>query len=299
MIKYIESLRLSSKIYFLLIICLAGCDFLKMKEGKLSEDEQEPVARVHDNYLYESDIEGIITQGVNKSDSASIIERYVKSWIKKQLLIAEAASNIEFDESEIERKILDYRYALIIHKFEEFYINKELDKEVTEGQIEQYYRDNIENFELKQNIIRGIFIKVPKEAPKLDKAKKLLRSNKKKDKAELRSYCFRFATSYSLEDSVWLNFDEVIKNTPLMDIPNKVQFLKENQYVETSDKEYEYFMKIEDYKITDQISPLQFVKDQIVNIIINKRKLDLANQLEEDIFKEAQNNNDFEIYKEN
>lgn len=291
-------MRLNNKIYLVALLSLASCDLIKMKENNEPADESPVIARVHDTYLYESDIEGMAPKGVAGIDSADLIERYVKSWIKKQLMISEAASKVEFDESEIERKILDYRYALMVHKFEEYYVSKELNTKVTEEQINQYYKNNIDNFELKQNIIRGIFIKVPKEAPKLEKVKQLLNSSVKRDKAELISYCFRFATTYSLEDSVWLNFDEVIKNTPLMDIPNKVQFLKENKYVETSDNNYAYFLKLKEFKISDQISPLEFVKDQITTIIINKRKLELANQLEEEIYNRAQKNNDFEIYKE-
>jgi hypothetical protein len=44
---------------------------------------------------------------------------------------------------------------------------------------------------------------------------------------------------------------------------------------------------------------LEFVRDNIVEIIVNKRKIALANQLETDIYSEAQNNNDFEIYGHN
>jgi hypothetical protein len=42
---------------------------------------------------------------------------------------------------------------------------------------------------------------------------------------------------------------------------------------------------------------LEFVKDDIRNIILNKRKVELAKKLEDDVFKEAQDDEDFEIYK--
>jgi hypothetical protein len=96
-----------------------------------------------------------------------------------------------------------------------------------------------------------------------------------------------------------LNFQELIQSTPLASIPNQEQYLKNNKYVETSDQNFEYFLYIDEYKIADQISPLEFVRDNIVEIIVNKRKIALANQLETDIYSEAQNNNDFEIYGHN
>lgn len=289
-----------NKLLFILLFFLHSCDMIKMKKEPEESNEQSAViARAYDNNLYEHDIKGIVSENVSKQDSANIISRYVNNWIRKQLLIHEAASKIDFDQAELERKILDYRYALMVYEYEKYYIDQTLDKTVTEEEIKEYYNQNIANFELKQNIIRGIFVKVPKEAPKIDKLKKLIVSNKSKDIKDLRSYCFRFATSYSLDDSLWVNFDEVIKNTPLMGIPNKVQFLKENDFIESEDQDYLYFIKIHEYKISDERPPLEFVKDEIENIIINRRKIKLSNELEEKIYNKAKENNDFKIYSSN
>lgn len=293
-----NSLKINSLSIFLCFFIFSGCDLVKMKDKPNDEatESTEVIARVYDKNLLKKDISSIISEDTSPEDSANIISRYVKSWIKKQLLINEAASTIDFDEAELERKILDYRYALMIYEYEKYYINDELDKEVSEAQIEDFYKNNLANFELKQNIVRGMYIKVAKDAPKIERLKKLIHSNKNSDKKELKSYCFRFATSYSLDDSLWVNFDELIKNTPLMGMPNKVQFLRENEHIETEDEEFLYFIRISDYKISDQISPLEFVKDEIANIIINKRKLELAKQLEERIYDQAKENEDFEIF---
>ena len=279
---------------------VASCDLFKIKETppELSTDTP-PVARAYDKYLYPEDLEGLTSDAINVGDSTDIVERYVRSWIKKQLLIDLASSTIDFDEAELSRKILDYRYALMVHEYKQYHINEKLHTEVTEQEIQDYYEANQDNFELKQNIIRGIFIKLPKEAPRINTVGKLIRSKKPNDREELASYCFQFATYYTLEDTVWLNFDELIRSTPLASIPNQEQYLKNNKYVETNDQNFEYFLLINEYKIADQISPLEFVSDNIEEIIVNKRKIALANQLETDIYSEAQKNNDFEIYREN
>ncbi len=279
---------------------ISGCDLFQIKEKQSDATLQTPpIARVYDKFLYPEDLEGLTSEAINNSDSSDIAERYIQSWIKKQLLIDEASSMIDFDEAEISRKILDYRYALMVHEFKQYHINNQLKTNVSEDEIQTYYQANQDNFELKQNIIRGIFIKLPKEAPKINTVGKLIRSQKPKDKEELASYCFQFATYYTLEDTVWLNFEELIQSTPLASIPNQEQYLKNNRYVETNDQNFQYFLYIDEYKIADQISPLEFVRDNIEEIIVNKRKIALANQLETDIYSEAQRNNDFEIYRNN
>ncbi|MGB3850188.1 MAG: peptidyl-prolyl cis-trans isomerase [Tunicatimonas sp.] len=273
-------------------------NFLRFKNQEATEGIiRQPVARVYDNYLYEQDLEGLVDESSSAEDSANLVGRYIDTWVKKQLLLAEAASQMNIDEAEMERKILDYRYALIVYEFEKNYVNQEVDTEVSDRDIEQYYDEHKDNFELKQNIIKGIFAKVPQEAPRVGRLRNLFQGELDEEaRAEIRSYCLSFASAYSLDDSTWYNFEEVIANTPLVSIPNKVQFLQKNEYVETSDDIYVYFVKVQEYKISDQISPLEFVKDDIVKIITNQRKVALTQQLEEDIYRDAKKNNEFEIF---
>ena len=281
----------------LMLLYFVSCDLVKVKqdnEGKV--DLPKPIARVNSTYLYPSDLEGIVPPGTSASDSIDRVSIYIKNWIRKQLLIDEATSKIDFDEADIQRKILDYRYSLIAYGYQEYYINQNLNKDVTEKEVQDYYNENSDNFLLKQNIIRGIFIKVPKDAPKINQLKRLIFSSRKKNIEELKSYCFSYATNYSLEDSTWINFEEIIKNTPLAEVPNKVQFLRTRKYVESFDENSKYFLRIKEFKKTDDIAPLQVVRDQVVDIIINKRKVKLARHLEKEVYDKAVESNAFEIY---
>ena len=262
---------------------------------KKNTEQEAAIARVHEKYLYLKDIERIVPKGTSSQDSASFVNRYIESWIRKQLMLSKAGE-IDMDKVEIERKIQDYQYALIVYEYQKKYIQENLDTTITDKEIEDYYKANLANFELKQNIIKGRFIKIPIDAPKIDQVKKWVKSQGNKELKELKSYCFRFATLYSLEDSLWFNFDEVIQNTPFKSIPNKIQFLHNNRYIEAEDSNFVYILKINDYEITDQISPLEFVKETIKNIITNKRKVELIRNLEESIYKGAKLNDEFEIY---
>ena len=292
----LKTLKTSCVILFAIV--LVSCDLFQRKEETPSVVlSLKPIARVYDQYLYPEDIDGLTQEGINSSDSADISERYVKSWINKKLLISQASSKIDFDEAALARKILDYRYALIVHEFKQYYINQHLDKDVSDQEIETYYKEHEDNFQLKQNIMRGIFIKVPNEAPRINKISNLIRSKKAEDIEELKSYCFQFAAYHQLDQEIWQNFEDVIRNTPMVSIVNQEQYLKQNKYVETSDQNFSYFMYIHEYKISDQNSPLEFVRDDIINIILNKRKITLSDQLEAEIYNQANENNDFEIYR--
>jgi len=291
---------LIKSIALLLSICtLVSCEYLEYKNSDKGEDSdiEKPLASVGDIYLYPKDVAGLIPKGMTGQDSVDLIEQHIKGWIKKQLLIAEARKQFAFDEAELERRVLDYRYALMIHEFEKYNISRRLDTFISDEEIYAYYNENIDNFELKQNILRGTFIQINKDAPKLYRLRSLLRSDKERDKDELKSYAFSFATKVHMDDSVWVNFEDVIAGTPLADIPNKTDFLRRSSLYEIPGDHFIYFLKINEYKIQNEISPLEFVRDDVQKIILNRRKVKLAKELEEEIYKKAMDDDEFKIYR--
>jgi CRISPR/Cas system-associated exonuclease Cas4 (RecB family) len=280
------------------ILVLAGCDLIQMKTSGTKDNESRTmVARVNNTYLFKDDLEGIVATGTLKEDSVIRVEAYINNWIRKQLLIQEAARKIDINEAAVERKILDYRFSLIAYEYQSYYVKQNLDTTVSAEAIETYYKENLDNFILKQNIVQATFLKVPKTAPRTNKVKDLILSAKGKGQNELKSYCLSFSATCHLADSTWMVFDELVKNTPMVEIPNKIQFLKAYPYYETSDDSYLYFLKVNKYRISDNISPLEFVKDDIRNIILNRRKVDLAKKLEEDVFNNAVREKEFEIFR--
>lgn len=280
-----------------IILAIESCEWVQIKKNDTEQVVNKPIARVQDKFLYKQDIEGIAPKGTNPADSANMVYRYIQNWIKKQLMIAEASNSIEFDRAEIERKILDYRYALMAYEFEKKHVFMNLDKEVTDKEIGEYYLKNKDNFPLKQNIVRCVFLQVPKESPKLKDITKAISGNSESAKSQLKSLSLRYATKTHLEDTIWLKFDDVFQSVPLA-IEDQARFLKENKgkLIEAADQEYVYLVNIRDFKTEGEISPLEYINEDIETIIINKRKIALARQLEEDIYNKALKNKNFEIY---
>lgn len=277
----------------LIFMLLTACEFFIPKEVK-----EEPItAKVGEKHLYVSDLDGLFPNNISASDSAKLAEKYIEDWVKKQLMISRSSQSTNVNEAEIERKVLDYRYALIVHSFIKNYIDQNLNHEVSDEEVKSYYVEKSDNFLLKQNIIKCQYVKVPKTAPNLRRFKTDFRKNSDKKEEDIKSYITQFASKSFLEDSIWVIFDEVILDTPLEGIKDKRQFLEKNKYSETSDDEYTYFLKVFEFKGSDQISPLEFILEDIKSIIINKRKITLKKELEETIYEEAKQQNLFEVYR--
>ena len=279
----------------LIVLTAFSCEWVYQNRSKEYQG-RIPVARVNNTFLYKDELAGIVSNGTSKEDSVSRIQSYVNSWIRKQLLIQEATRKIDINEAAVERKILDYRYSIIAYEYQNSYIKKNLDTVVSNQAIEAYYKDNVDNFILKQNIVKAAYIKVPKSAPRTQRIKELILSEKESDRNELKSYCLSFSSAYHLSDTSWIAFEELVRNSPMIEIPNKIEFLKSNPYYESADDNFLYFLKVGEYRISDNISPLEFVRDEIRNIILNKRKVELAKRLEDEVYSKAEGKKEFEVY---
>lgn len=275
----------------------SSCDLIQMKREKKGSDEsRKPVARVNQSFLYLDELKGIVPKDATAADSAARISSYMTSWIRKQLLLNEAAKNIDINEAEVERRVEEYRYSLIGYEFQNFYIKKNLNDSVSSTEIATYYKTHLDNFVLKQNIVQGTYIKVPKTAPRIQRIKPLVFSNKPKEMEELKSYCLSFSAEYQLPDSSWIELDKLVANSPMATIPDKIQFLRNYRYYETNDQDFLYFLKIDAFKIIDNVSPVEFVESEIKNIILNKRKVELAKKLEDEVYENGVKRKEFEVF---
>ncbi|NHE55364.1 peptidyl-prolyl cis-trans isomerase [Cyclobacterium plantarum] len=294
-IKYTGPLKNKALIALCSLIFMASCDLFSIKTEE--EDPDNPiVASVGTANLYLADIDHISKDMTTTLDSAELVGRYIQSWVKKQLMIKEASQNLTLNEAEINRKLLDYRYALIAYEYEKNFVEKTLDREVTQPEIQGYYEANKENFALKEIIVRTNFIKLEKSLPQKRQLERLLNSNQEGQKEELKDFAIRYANNYFIEDSTWIKFDDIIINTPLTQNNNQVQLLRNEKLISVDDETYSYYFKILEYRLRDQVPPLEFVRDEISKIIVNKRRVEIAEKLKRDIYNDALENNEFTIY---
>lgn len=283
----------TSHFVFLLLLFLCGCDYFE--KHTVQKDKQEPVARVYDKYLYKDDIAKIISPGISNEDSLLIMKSYIENWIKQNVVLHKAETNLADEEKNVEKRLEEYRNSLITYIYESELIKQKLDTVVSAEAIEKYYNDNQRNFELKDNIIKVIYVKTKKNAPKLDKLRQWYKSDNSKDLIELEGYCHQFATDFSLDDKTWLLFDDLLKKVPIKTY-DKEEYLKNNRFIEITDLNDIYFVNIKGFMIKESLSPLSFEKDNIRALIINKRKLQLVQEMEKAAYEQALKNNEFEIY---
>jgi hypothetical protein len=276
--------------FVLLILIVPGCIQFKKNEKRI------PVAKVSDVILYYDQIPDLIRQGASESDSISVIQNYINKWAKKELVYQRAKDNLSADlKTSIERQLDETRANLVIYQYQRQMMLEKMDTIIAEEEIESYYNANRNSFILSSNIVKALFIKIPAEAPNIYRIKLLTRSNHQTDMQELESYCFQFAEKFDDFGENWITMDRL--SVELQDeIENQESFLRRNTYFETTDSNSVYLLSIRDYRLRSSIAPYEYVKEDIKRIILNNRRFDFIQSLENGIYNEALKKNIFKIF---
>lgn len=271
------------------LLFLFGC-------GTKTATEGETVARVGSSKLYREDVSSVIPDNIRQEDSIMMADDYIRKWIKQELLLLKAEENLSEAEKDVSNQLEEYRKSLILYRYKNALMKQRMDTTVTEEEIEDYYSANPEKFMLNKNIVKAIFIKMPNEFADPDLLKEMCRNTSTEGIIELRDYCVQYAKVFDILTERWVDFQLVAKNIP-QTIDNPEQFLKENQLIERTDSDYYYLVSIQDYKLKNEKAPLEYVADNIKNLILNRRKIDFLKQLENNIYTEGIEKNKFEILK--
>ncbi len=274
--------------YILLIFIAIACSSVKTTDEK-------PIARVYDNYLYLSDLKDVLTDTKSKEDSVNLIKNFIDKWSKKQLLLHLSETNLSNEDKDVSQELENYRTSLLIYKYQQNFITQKLDTIISEKDLSDYYNSHPNEFQLEENIIKATFIKIPKSAPNIEILKSLYTSSKEKDLIKLDNYCSKYALNYDNFNNKWISFNSILKQIPL-EISDQEVFLKTNKQIELKDTNYFYFTYIKEYEVEGNPAPIEFATNLITPIILTKRKVELLNKLENNIFKEELNKNNVEIY---
>lgn len=265
-------------------------------QDKNKQASRKPVAEIGNAVLYYDELDHIIQKGVSKADSAALVQNYVNRWAKRTLLLQRAEENLSADmKEEIAEQLEESRINLVIYQYQRQMMLEKMDTTLTEAELENYYVQNEKSFTLNSNIVRAVFIQLPVETPDLNNIRTLARSNSQADMQQLERICYQFAEKFDDFNEEWVLMDRLSVELPY-EIENEDNFLKRTTFYETSDSTSVYMISFRDYRLRSTLAPFEFVRDDIKRIIINSRRFEFIQSLENAIYNEALKNKSFKIY---
>ena len=273
-----------------------GCGLLLVVgscQQQAADTSREPVLEVEGKFLYHDDLDKIIPEGTSREDSTNLADAYIRKWITDVLLYENAKRNIA-NEDVVEDLVEEYRKSLTIHYYQQRLVAQRL-AEPTDEEVAAFYEKHTEQFLLAENMLRGVYLKVPLASPKVDRVRGYMRKINEKSIQQIEQYSIQHAVSYDYFVDKWLYLNDVLKKMPSA-IPDQGAFLSNTKFYETRDSVYTYMLNITDYQLAGSPAPLEFVQEKVRTILYNQRKIEYIKNFETELYEDAQKDGDITYF---
>lgn len=255
-----------------------------------------PLVEVDGHFLYREDLLAVQPAGLQPDDSLLFADDYVRNWVEEVLLYGKAEENIP-DNAEVERLVANYRKSLILHIYQQALIRQKLSAQVTEEEVEAYYRDNIHLFKVDRPLIKGLYIKVPLGSPHLSDVRRWYRSDSHDAVEHLEKYSLRNAVKYEYFYDKWVPAADVLGQLPEGGREAEPA-LAQKRPVELADTAYHYFLNVTDYRAVGEDEPYELARDHARDLLLNIRQVEFMRGVRDDLYRRAMENNEIIYYKD-
>ena len=231
-------------------------------------------------------ISSLIPDNMSYDDSTMLADRIINSWIREQVLLAQAEKSLSEQDPQFARQIQTYRNALLVSEYESSYVDSRLNRVVTEEEITEFHNTNPELFKLSEHIVRAVFVHLPEEEVELDSVKIWLSEADSITMPRLEKWCIEHGANYAIDTEYWWLISDLLNQVP-MQIYRIEDQLKRKKIIEFSEDGRNYLLKILDHRLKDLPSPLAIARERIVEIILQERRRTILENLRDELVKEA------------
>lgn len=284
--KYYHVFLLS--LVFLLVACGGNSSSGNVDMGL------SPVVTVGGRTLYKNDLNYIVPYGASSSDSATIVDAYIQSWVNNEIMYEKARKNM-MDEGRINTLVEEYRRSLIVGSYEEQLLARMLASEDIEAEMQTYFKQNSTQFKLPENLIKGLYLKVPKGSSQLVNFQKWYKLGTDDAVNNIEKNSLKNASGYDYFYNRWVSFDDIVNNMPI-DISNQEHYIESNKNIEVRDSSFVYLLNIKEYKLKGSPAPYEYVKEQIAEIIKERKRAEFLKQTQKELLERATAKGEIKFY---
>lgn len=274
-----------------ILLMYSSCNF--SPKATIAENET-PIVSFGDKVLYKSVLDKIIPFGTSPEDSIMIVDNYINSWLKDQLLYDKAVKNVS-ESDDIKKLVFEYQKSLLINEYQNQLLQEKLSDNPLDEDIREFYNTNSVLFLLNDAIIKGIYLKIPKESSEIDNFKKWykLKTSDAIEKIEEKKLQNTIAYENFYDD--WVNFHAILSNIPFV-VNDHEEFLKKNKTIEVADSSFVYLLNISEYMIPGELAPFEYVQNKAKVAFIEKQRESFIKELNEDLYNDAINKEQIIFY---
>ncbi len=289
------ALKFSVRIVILVTIfsIFTSCEFFEQSP------DAKIIAKVHNVNLYDYDLKQFnLPQGLSEKDSITVLMRHINDWATKQLILHEAKKNMtEKKQIEYNNLVEEYRLDLFSSAYENAYVKKNLKTGINKSEIELYYEEFKQSFLLQEDLVQVRYIQLPEKYKNLFATKNAFKRFNDEDIKELDKLKLSFITSDFNLTKKWTLFESLLEKIPSLKSFRKEKIVKNGYFLNYKFDNNRFLIKFERILKAGQPAPVAHVEERIKQIILNKRKIKLKNQLEKEIRKDALQTKEYQIFE--
>lgn len=277
--------RLTS--YIFITFLFIGCEVI-------SEDKSDDlIARAGGNFLYQNELPSFSSL----EDSLLRYTNYIESWAKEKILYDLSLTNLsQTKKNDLDLLVEKYKVDLYINSYKDLLVNSRIDSVISYEEIDSFYSKNVNNFKLKENLIKYRYLKLPVSNNNIVNIRTYIQRLNNDDRNFLDSLNFQFA-DININDTIWFTEREVVSSIDFINQRNKSNYIKVNRLFEVEDDQYLTFFIVKDLLKSGNIPPLSYLYDRIKTNIINQRKLNLIKSINKEVLEDALKSSKYEVFK--
>lgn len=266
----------------LAVACTSGVSFTREDDGV------DVVAQVDEHRLLRTDIARDMPSGLVGIDSATFSRMYIENWVLSRLKMRRAEEVLSSYEEDIERLVEGYRQSLVMRQLDQYYIDNNIDLEITDKQLAAYYRANAASFRLDHNKVRGVVVKTPRTFRNTTTLSTSLKRVAKSGSAEeVRALAEKHNLLLTDHTSQWVSYSDFLSSLPTERSRSYNDLLANSGVQQMSSDDAHFYFIIVDVARKGETAPMECVEDDIRRRIYAERRADIVGRYEEELKREA------------
>ena len=257
---------------------------LLLLSSSCHQREDKVMAQVYYHKLYESEVLQNMPTGLSPADSIAIVNDFIDSWVREQLVLHEAEKSLSPREKNFDRQLEEYRNNLLINTYFNKIISDTAAMNITDKDLEEFMKGFDKRYTIEKEIVKVNYVKLPKNSPLLGLAKEILFSESRRvGEKEALVKLLGDSIEYLLDDDAWLYLD---------DIQNEVSFdfsadAVKNRCIEKEIGDYHYLLVVLDYKNQRSVSETNEERAAARMMLLNQRKQQIIRQHVDQLYEKA------------
>lgn len=261
------------------MLCFVSCSFFQQHR------QDGVVAQVAGEQLTLSDLDHITMNAESEQDSAAIAEQYIRQWASEILLYQKAKDR---PVERLEMLVEDYRHSLYVHNYEQQLIARKMSHFVHDTVIAAFYAQHSEQFVLRENIVKGVLLVFPKDAPHQKELHQWLTGLDDENNVEhIEKYVYQYATGYEWFTDTWKTANQILLRLPLQTDILQQQLRSHTNCIEITDSVSTYMLQVTDCRLFGDPMPLDYATPEIKQIILGERQVSFLQQQQCELYDEA------------